>query len=339
MLSRHLLTTRVHIPRYGAEEYFKDPARLYVEKRGPLLTIPEYRELLRYGWHASFYYDLYESCKSVFLDDWEKFLETTWFGIFHRRAGGIRPDTKWDLRKDALLIARLISDGLNIHHAHESYTCRISCTALATILGYPAGLPTDVLERASEWLESLRLAEVDIDDYLQQELDIVLQRADAKRQAPRAWHCMSKETKLETLFDMLNSRQRLAANCGTTDDLLQIMPTFRWLQQALMPALGAEESSHLLWKEMMMDNITFSWPFLGNTYLFESSIRGMRNLPVQTSKALETYDVFLKLREDRFYRNQERKWEKLKKTRGIGNDAKPMPGNWELEWTEYQGSW
>lgn len=338
--------------------------------RGPLLTMAEYHELLKLGGNPEYIEAIFEICKDFFSDDRPLFLHETLIAIasLYSRRLLVRGQPDYN---GSPLISKLLALGADISQRFDFFfsRSRLFCfyqpyrptfsksdarpmTALSSILRLHQS-PVDSLDCAEQWINALKGASVQIDEYLRAELDYAIKDADsdATLQVPVDWDCMRYKTKLEILYDITNPGKRLAQEREDSDDLRVVMPVFQY-HVSRWPRLkvdwGAhEEPSHLIWKHERLREPEYTaedwdmlqWPFQKEPRTNMIEERGWTNLNHWQTKALASHDYYIQLMDERAERRQLNKWRKLKKFLGMTEASKSMPGAWEMEWWEYQSGW
>lgn len=200
--------------------------------------------------------------------------------------------------------------------------------------------PLDTLEQAERWLSVLHEASVDVDRYLEIELlgAFSLPFADSNFRKPEHWETMDDMGKLESIFDCLKPGQRLAAEDGTTDDLLAIMPALRY--------------SHFRGQGSRFPNFTWNrrrtleeWKALRKSGELELN-NGPVILDLTTSQWFyrrgelgDGYRKFYSEIDDRYDRKQSKKFRKLMRLKDVSGQLESSPGSFEARWQDYRGGW
>lgn len=302
---------------------------------------------------------IFRKSKELFSDDWELFESETWCALVTtiQRVPFLLEKDVWDslrgyghhvdnpIRDWGDIVSDLTANGL----LHRLEPCSRTLALRQMFDKNTLHLiqsRLDVVRRARLWLHVLDYAGVCLESYLQMELDYALRVLERKQTYPGQWLQKNLEEKVKFLLDLcLESKPWLMAQ---KDDRPGIV-----LLDA-MPALAGDEvkrlwspgtygvCSHLDWKTRRSDSVARApvWPFLVDSQDKEFEERvGYKNVSRSVAESIASYQVYRRLIEERFYRQQERKWRKLKKRNTSLRDLPAMPGSWAMDWWEYRGPW
>lgn len=298
--------------------------RLYVNMRGPFLTVNEYRVILLRARCEKFCEAAFNACREHLVDEWEEFLVVSMKTLVKLMLqNGFSKGPQSPSYYYGPFARRILASGFGAHQPliepyskEHPFRPPPELTSLHKIITcHREWEPLDTLAMAYEWLEILSQGSVELGSYLRKELEIQLQHADKAREVPIWWSSASTWTKLEFIYDILRPNDRLPEDEESTDELFQLLPAFRRVLVCSHP-IGSENRSYSEWKNGFSEN----WPF------------AHLHFHAHTTKAM-------KLANERFERNQNRKWEKLRKLNKPGEMPGVMPGSWRMEWREYQGPW
>lgn len=344
-IERDTLRTIRHLADYpllatrASADFSLDPALMYVDMRGPFLTIEEYSNILQDEQPANFLSAVFDACQDTFRDREQEFLQRTLACIVLKCYFRLQEDL--DASGLASLISKLLNRGLDIHH-HWSAASQTTYkwTSFFSLVSLAYADMDEFLDHAELWIQILNCTSIDVSKYLTKEFQMISESCDTGSLAPENWHNLSTRQKLEEFYYIRRPQERYRGDRITVDDWNRAMPGFRQIIDNRPLFMRGAEQSHLDWKHQRLnEEIRPEWPFVKGTSAYGSYSRGFGNLPVKSMKALASHDYFLRLIENRFERCQARKWKKLKKRENILEESRAMPGGWEMEWWEYKRGW
>ncbi|KAH7258232.1 hypothetical protein MRS44_010250 [Fusarium solani] len=152
-------------------------ASAYIDMRGDALEPSEFYALLQGWWSPTLMGFLVDTCKQHFPGEWEPFNRYLWNHIFccFEKACDHSIITIQEVDRDIMvefadLTRQVISDGLDIHcnMTHELSVHRLN-SALQCLVDSGAG-EDETLFYCHQWVEMLHQAGVDVDIYLEREI-------------------------------------------------------------------------------------------------------------------------------------------------------------------------
>lgn len=331
-----------------AEELPGDSVTLYMKLRGPFLTLEEYDQIMAFENRSAYHIALFNASKDYFVDDWDRFIELSFHHvvqvIIFSSAAAITSTTCVSYGP---FLKVLIDHGLDVckptlYSFPNRYgsMSRIN-TMLSALIAGPSGIQRwEIIQSGKELLKVLKSCSVDLDRFLEHELQCLAMDIDEARVLPSWWSSSAHLAKLEFIHDILRPELAPTGEEGSTDDLLKLMPALRRDLIRLNSGMQGRIPSHLDWKhERTDDPYRTAWPFQKDLYWYPESDRKLKNLSQRQLQLISTYDKFVDLIDERFERNQQRKWNKMIKGNHISEHSINMPGTWRMEWWEYRGSW
>ena len=291
---------------------------------------------------------IFNACKDYFVDEWETFIDLSFRKLVATIVYPIDTGISSDLvGSRGPFMKELIDHGLDVYKPvfpcfdHNPNVARKRWTALCYLIRQPFLSPRwEILQIGKHWLQTLKACSIDLDRYLEHEYRCLAVDIDEARVVPSWWSSSNYFTKLEFIHDLLRPEHASSRKEGSTDDLLKLLPALRCDLNELSGWMQGSIPSHIDWKrERTDDPYVSTWPFHKDFYYCYESDRKLKNLSQRQLKLFSTHDKFIGLMDERFERNQQRKWRKLIKGNKMDEHSIIMPGSWRMEWWEYRGSW
>lgn len=309
--------------------------------------MPEFRRLLIFSNHPSFFNNVFEKCKEPFVDQWDYYIKESWRVLVRKifqsvnvssqnHHSGFCDPTAWTSSTSKLLAA-----GADVHQRVNGTVLGYS-TALHVALN-GLDLPIDAFNRGYSWLEILEKCGVDIDAYLCREWEITSSEMEQEEHhSLNDISGLSRWSQLEEMLKLLRGPHSVWGGRHPsgglvseieTSDLMQVMPHFSYDSDNWRSVLPEERNCHKAWKQHYQD----SWPI---TELIDRASTpcyyySSHHLVREDTGSFKAFEKACHLVETRFERRQVKKWRKLQKKRGLTEtNRQQIPGAWHEEWWE-----